>query len=87
MVINRWGFMRGIVDTLRQFLTRLSRSKWGMLGVVVLYAMWIAHLLLFRGEGLANWIGLLVAEYRQFAVESDLFDLHDGCTCWAWAAA
>ncbi len=30
----------------------------GLLGVGVLYAMWIAHLLLFRGNGLAAWLGL-----------------------------
>ena len=29
----------------------------GLLGAGVLWAMWIAHLLLFRGEGLAAWIG------------------------------
>ena len=25
--------------------------QWGIIGVVVLYAMWLLHLLLFRGEG------------------------------------
>ncbi len=34
--------------------------QWGMLGVAVLYAMWLVHLLLFRGDGLASWVGLLV---------------------------
>jgi O-antigen ligase len=29
----------------------------GLLGAGVLWAMWIAHLLLFRGEGMAAWIG------------------------------
>jgi O-antigen ligase len=32
----------------------------GIAGIVVLWAMWIAHLLLFRGEGFAAWVGLLV---------------------------
>ncbi len=32
----------------------------GLIGAAVLWAMWIAHLLLFRGGGLAAWIGLLV---------------------------
>ena len=32
----------------------------GLVGVAVLLAMWIAHLLLFRGNGLAEWIGLVV---------------------------
>ena len=34
--------------------------QWGVIGIVVLWAMWISHLLLFRGEGLVAWIGLLV---------------------------
>jgi hypothetical protein len=29
----------------------------GLAGIALLYAMWIAHLLLFRGLGLAAWIG------------------------------
>jgi O-antigen ligase len=29
----------------------------GLIGVVLLYAMWIAHLLLFRGSGPVAWIG------------------------------
>lgn len=29
----------------------------GLVGVVVLYAMWLSHLLLFRGAGLVAWIG------------------------------
>jgi O-antigen ligase len=32
----------------------------GLMGTALLYAMWIAHLLLFRGPGLAAWIGLVV---------------------------
>jgi O-antigen ligase len=47
--------------------------QWGMLGVVVLYAMWLVHLLLFRGDGLANWIGLLVVVQN---IVSSLFNSH-----------
>jgi O-antigen ligase len=47
--------------------------QWGMLGVVVLYAMWLVHLLLFRGDGLANWIGLLVVVQN---IGSSLFNSH-----------
>ena len=32
----------------------------GIVGALVLWAMWIAHILLFRGEGLATWIGPVV---------------------------
>ena len=54
--------------------------QWGMVGVIVLYAMWVAHLLLFRGEGLANWIGLLVVVQNIFTslFNSHLFDFSEG---------
>ncbi|SDS89253.1 O-antigen ligase family protein [Bradyrhizobium canariense] len=54
--------------------------QWGVVGVVVLYAMWLSHLLLFRGEGLANWIGLLVVVQNVFTslFNSHLFDFFEG---------
>lgn len=54
--------------------------QWGTIGVVVLYAMWLVHLLLFRGEGLINWIGLLVVVQNIFTslFNSHLFDFHEG---------
>jgi O-antigen ligase len=54
--------------------------QWGALGIVVLYAMWLSHLLLFRGEGLFNWIGLLVVVQNVFTslFNSHLFDFHEG---------
>jgi O-antigen ligase len=54
--------------------------QWGVLGVIVLYAMWLSHLWLFRGEGLFNWIGLLVVVQNIFTslFNSHLFDFHEG---------
>src|SRR5664279_2437736 len=54
--------------------------QWGVIGVVVLYAMWLAHLLLFRGEGLAAWIGLLVVvqNVSTSLFNSHLFDFQEG---------
>ena len=54
--------------------------QWGVLGVAVLYAMWLLHLLLFRGDGLANWIGLLVVVQNIFTslFNSHIFDFHEG---------
>ena len=58
--------------------------QWGAVGVVVLYAMWFSHFSLFRGEGLAAWIGLMVVLQNMF---SSLFNSHcsiftrDGCMC------
>ena len=54
--------------------------QWGSIGVVLLYAMWLAHLLLFRGEGLVAWIGLMVVLQNFFSslFNSHLFDFHEG---------
>jgi O-antigen ligase len=54
--------------------------QWGAAGIVVLYAMWLLHLVLFRGEGLANWIGLLVVVQNFFTslFNSHIFDFHEG---------
>jgi O-antigen ligase len=54
--------------------------QWGAIGVVVLYAMWLVHLLLFRGEGLAAWIGLMVVVQNIFTslFNSHLVDFNEG---------
>jgi O-antigen ligase len=54
--------------------------QWGVVGIVVLYAMWFFHLRLFRGEGLAAWIGLLVVVQNIFTslFNSHIFDFHEG---------
>jgi O-antigen ligase len=54
--------------------------QWGAVGVAVLYAMWLSHLLLFRGDGLAAWIGLMVVVQNIVTslFNSHLFDFHEG---------
>ena len=54
--------------------------QWGSVGVVILYAMWLSHFSLFRGEGLAAWIGLMVVLQNMFSslFNSHLFDFHEG---------
>jgi O-antigen ligase len=54
--------------------------QWGVIGIVMLYAMWLSHLLLFRGESLVNWIGLLVVVQNVFTslFNSHIFDFHEG---------
>jgi hypothetical protein len=51
-----------------------------MVGVLVLYALWIAHLLMFRGEGLACWIGMLVVVQNMLSslLNTHLFDFTSG---------
>ncbi|MGY8705231.1 O-antigen ligase family protein [Bradyrhizobium sp. 18BD] len=54
--------------------------QWGVLGVLLLYAMWIAHLRLFLSGGLAAWIGLVVVvqNIASSLLNSHLFDFHEG---------
>jgi O-antigen ligase len=52
----------------------------GLVGALALWAMWIAHLLLFRGGGLAEWIGLLIVAQNIVGslFNSHLFDFGQG---------
>jgi O-antigen ligase len=54
--------------------------QWGIVGVVILYAMWLMHLLLFRGEGLIAWTGMMVVLQNVLSslFNSHLFDFHEG---------
>jgi O-antigen ligase len=54
--------------------------QWGAVGIIALYAMWFVHLRMFRGDGMANWIGLLVVVQNIFTslFNSHLFDFHEG---------
>jgi O-antigen ligase len=54
--------------------------QWGTIGVALLFAMWFSHLVLFRGPGFANWIGLLVVVQNIFTslFNSHIFDFHEG---------
>ena len=53
--------------------------QWGLLGVLLLYAMWLNHLLLFTGRTLAAWIGLVVVVQNVVSslLKSHLFDFHE----------
>jgi hypothetical protein len=52
----------------------------GLVGAAVLWAMWIAHLLLFRGSGLVEWIGLVIVVQNIVGslFNSHLFDFGQG---------
>jgi O-antigen ligase len=54
--------------------------QWGAVGIVVLWALWLTHFSLFRGEGLATWIGLMVVVQNIFTslFNSHLFDFNEG---------
>jgi O-antigen ligase len=52
----------------------------GFVGAAILWAMWIAHMLLFRGDGLAEWIGLVIVIQNVVGslFNSHLFDFTQG---------
>jgi O-antigen ligase len=52
----------------------------GLVGAAVLWAMWISHLLLFRGAGLVEWIGLVLVVQNLVGslFNSYLFDFTEG---------
>jgi O-antigen ligase len=52
----------------------------GLVGALVLWAMWLAHLLLFRGSGLVEWIGLVIVVQNIVGslFNSHLFDFTQG---------
>jgi O-antigen ligase len=54
--------------------------QWGVLGCIVLYAMWYFHLQLFLGAGFASWIGLVIVvqNFISSLLNSHLFDFHEG---------
>jgi O-antigen ligase len=54
--------------------------QWGILGCLVLYAMWYFHLQLFRGSFFASWIGLVIVvqNFISSLLNSHLFDFHEG---------
>ena len=45
----------------------------GLVGAAVLWAMWIAHLWLFRGAGLVEWVGLVLVVQN---IVGSLFNTH-----------
>lgn len=56
----------------------------GIVGIILLIAMWVAHVRLFSGAGLASWVGLVVVVENIVAslFNSQLFDFTTG---WIYA--
>jgi O-antigen ligase len=55
----------------------------GLVGTAVLFAMWLSHLLLFRGAGMLAWVGLVIVFQNIVGslFNSHLFDFTHG---WAY---
>jgi O-antigen ligase len=77
--VGQFGFRAEVVANPHNQTLSVA-IQWGAIGIVVLYAMWLVHLLLFRGDGLAAWIGLMVVVQNIFTslFNSHLFDFHEG---------
>jgi O-antigen ligase len=79
---------KGQIGTLAQVTTNPYQEtlsvgiQLGILGIAVLWAMWISHAYFFRGQTLADWIGLVVVVYTVVGsmLDSELFDSHRGWT-------
>ncbi len=54
--------------------------QWGLIGSIVLLAMWYFHLALFSATTLIGWIGLIVVvqNFLSSMLNSHLFDFHEG---------
>lgn len=72
--------LRGEIVSNPHNQTLSNAVQWGIVGVLVLYALWFAHLLMFRGEGLACWIGMLVVVQNMLSslLNTHLFDFTSG---------
>jgi hypothetical protein len=71
---------RGMVVSDPHNQTLSVAVQWGLAGVALLWAMWLVHLWLFRGQGLIAWIGLLVVVQNMLSslINSHLFDFTEG---------
>jgi O-antigen ligase len=74
------GGMSGIISNNPHQQTLTVAIQLGLVGVAVMFAMWIAHLALFRGGGLIAWSGLVVVVQNIVSClfNSHLFDFNQG---------
>jgi len=53
--------------------TLAAAVQWGVLGVIIVWMMWITHLYMFRGSELVAWIGMLAMLQN---IVSSMFNSH-----------
>lgn len=78
--IGKTGVSAEIIDNTHN-QTLHAAVQWGLIGFIVLYAMWFAHLRMFAGvPGLTAWIGLVavVENFVSSVFNSHLFDFAEG---------
>ncbi len=71
---------RGVISTNPHNQTFAVGIQLGFLGMTVLWAMWVAQLLAFRGGGLVAWIGLVMVIQNMVGslFNSFIFDFTEG---------
>ena len=76
------GGIAGVAATNPHNQTFAVAIQLGIVGAAILWAMWIGHLLLFRGEGLVAWVGIVVVVQNIVGslFNSHLFDFLQGWT-------
>lgn len=77
--VERTGLARGEIRNPHN-QTLYVAVQWGLIGCLLLYAMWFCHLKLFFNPGLASWIGLVVVVQNILSsiFNSHLFDFTEG---------
>jgi hypothetical protein len=72
--------MAGLASSNPHNQTLAVAIQLGLLGTAVLFAMWIAHLLLFRGDDFLAWAGLVIVAQNLIGslFNSHLFDFTQG---------
>jgi O-antigen ligase len=77
--IGQTGLAAEVVDNPHNQTLNVA-VQWGLIGVLILYAMWIVHGAQFLGPGLVPWLGLLVVVQNLISslFNSHLFDFHEG---------
>src|SRR5579884_2383281 len=73
---------QGVASTNPHNQTLAVGIQLGLVGIAVLWEMWLAHLVMFRAPGLVAWIGLLVVVQNVVGsvFNSHLFDFVQGWT-------
>jgi len=66
-----------LIPTIQTFAIAI---RLGVIGTLALRALWIAHLLLFRSDGITAWLGtvIVVDNVVCSTVHSQLFDFNNG---------
>lgn len=77
--MGRTGLSALVVDNPHN-QTLAAAVQWGVVGVILLWSMWVSHVHLFRGTELVAWVGLLATlqNMASSVFNSHLTDFYEG---------